>query len=258
MSETENTGMTDTGSAETSGSTASSNLPVDTIRDRAFAEMAKQDDASDWISEHRERKAEDAGDVKAEHPLRKQERLERIQRALDRARQEGTPIDVQPEEHTQPSGDRDAEIKRARLDAQFELRANSYIEKNPDFVDTVRGAFSVFPPSDHLQQAFLESPLGPELVHLFAQNPEAIDEINKLPPQVAARYIGAIEGRIMTERSTQAPAQTPQRRVSKAPPPQTQLKGGASPTKSVDQMSKGEDASALINHWRKQKAVGVR
>ena len=34
-----------------------------------------------------------------------------------------------------------------------------------------------------------------------------------------------------------------------------QVRGGASPSKSVNEMAKGEDVGDLIDHWRKQKAT---
>jgi hypothetical protein len=263
MSEIENTGATDTGSAD-SGSAASSPAPIpgaQNVKDKAFAEMAKSEDIGDWIKEERDRKAEDSGDASVDNPLRKQERLDRIRRALDRARQEGEPAPSgdESQHHVEPQAetyDRDAEIRRARVDAQFELRANQFMAKQPDFEHTVREVFSVIPPGEALKEAISESPLGPEVAYLFAQHPEAIEEINQLPPQVAARVFGIIEGRLAHERAAQQQTlRQPQRRASRAPTPMKQLSGGASPGKSLAEMSKGEDASAMIDHWRKQKAT---
>jgi hypothetical protein len=263
MSETETTGATDSGSAD-SGSAVSSSAPLpdaQNVKDKAFAEMAKSEDVGDWLKEDRDRKAEASGDNSVDNIHRKQERLERYRRALDRARQDGEPTssgDVS--QHLEPqdeTGDRDEEIRRARVDAQFELRAQEYMSRQPDFVETVRATFSVIPPSETLKDAISESPLGPELAHLFAQNPEALEEINNLPPHVASRYLGIIEGRIAHERSAQQqkPPQS-ERRVTRAPAPMKRLSGGAAPAKSVADMSKSEDVSGLIDHWRSKKRAG--
>jgi hypothetical protein len=256
MSETETTGATDTGSAETSGSSVPSNSNTQAVKERAFAEMAKADDSTDYIAERRDQEAEARGDEKVEQPHRKQERLERFRRALDRARQEGEPAaisEANASDHVpaEASADRDKAIEHARLDAQFELRANEFISRNPDFVSTVQETFALFPAGEHFKEAVLQSPLGPEILYEFARNPEAIEEINRLPPHVAARYIGVIEGRLAHER---AAGRQPQARVTKAPPPMRQVGGGAAPpAASLHSLAKKDNAGDYIRERNRQE-----
>jgi hypothetical protein len=245
MSETETTGVTDTGSAETSGSTAST--PSQAIKERAFAEMAKADDSSDYVAERRDQKAEARGDDSVETPHRKQERLDRYRRALERARQEGEPSNEPAEVASEPQADRDAEIKRVRADAQFELRANEYIKANPDFVQTVQEVFAVIPPNEVFQDAVRESPFGPEIVHMFAQHPDALEEFNALPPAKALRVMGALEGRIAHEKAAQASAGQGVRQQSKAPPPLRAISGGMSkPSQGLNDLAKKDDLTEYM------------
>ena len=255
MSETETTGMTDSGSADTSGSTA----PIEQLKDRAFHEMAKADDVSDYAAERRDREAEARGSDEAETPHRKQERLERFRRALDRARQEGEPSaaeanasDYAPEQ----TGDRDAEIRQARADAQFELRAHQFMQEAPDFEDMVRGAFSVFPPSQHLKAAILQSPIGPELAYEIAKEPEAISVLNNMPQAEAARLIGVIEGRLVHLRDERKRAEAAQanRRHSNAPPPMRIPSGSMSkPSSSLHDLAKKDDVSEYVAIRNRQR-----
>jgi hypothetical protein len=245
MSETETTGMTDAGSAETSGSAAST--PAQAIKEKAFAEMAKADDSSDYVAERRDQEAEARGDDSVESPYRKQERLDRYRRALERARQEGEPNTEPAELATEPQADRESEIRLARADAQFELRANEYIKTQPDFVQTVREVFSVIPPNQVFQDAVRESPFGPEIVHMFAQNPDAIEEFNALPQEKALRIVGAIEGRLAHERAAKGHVASPGRQQTKAPPPMRNPSGGtAKPASSLHELAQKDDVSDYV------------
>jgi hypothetical protein len=252
MSETETTGVTDTGSAETSGSTAST---PQAIKERAFAEMAKADDSSDYVAERRDQKAEARGDDSVETPHRKQERLDRYRRALERARQEGEPSNEAAEVASETGAvDREHDIQRVRADAQFELRANEYIKANPDFVQTVQEVFAVIPPNETFQDAVRESPFGPEIVHLFAQNPDALEEFNALPPAKALRVMGALEGRIAHEKAAKGNAAQAAARPSQAPPPLRAISGGMSkPSQGLHDLAKKDDLTEFVAIRRRQK-----
>jgi len=212
MSETEITGGTDSGSADTGSSSNTPDIPSG-MRDKAWDAIqrdpgdGKSEDVRDYVAEKTDRDAEERGDPEVNKPFRKQQRLERWQRALSRAQSEGQPTENASTENrtsdvAPPSEglSREDEIRSARAEAQFELRAQQFMEKAPDFEKAVSETFAVFPAGDALLMAVRDSPLGPELAYLFAQNPEAIDEINSLSPEVAARYLGVIEGRLAYER----------------------------------------------------------
>ena len=250
MSETEITGGTDSGSADTGSSSNTPDIPSG-MRDKAWDAIqrdpgdGKSEDVRDYVAEKTDRDAEERGDPEVNKPFRKQQRLERWQRALSRAQSEGQPTENASTENrtsdvAPPSEglNREDEIRSARAEAQFELRAQQFMEKTPDFERRVQETFAVFPAGDALLMAVRDSPHGPELAYLFAQHPEAIDEINSLSPEVAARYIGVIEGRLAHERhAAQQQTSQPQRRQTKAPPPLSRPSGGAAKPRSNDPSS---------------------
>jgi hypothetical protein len=265
MSETETTGAIDSGSADTSGSSVSiSNSPTKEVKDKALRSMAESDDASDYIAERRDQEAEARGGDGPEQPHRKQERLDRFRRALNRARQEGEPSASQPQitQAEQPSDvpDTEAAIRHARADAQFELRAREFMKKDSAFEATCKETFSLFPPAPHLYEAILHSAAGPQILYEFAKTPEAIEIVNNMSPADASRLIATVEGHIMAMEDMKAQsARIPQRRQTSAPPPMRTPSGGASkPATSLHDLARRDDVSDFIAERRRQEQAKAR
>jgi hypothetical protein len=115
---------------------------------------------------------------------------------------------------------------------------------------------SLYQPEQAIIDHLTESQFGPQIAERLYQNPEAISELNKLPPAEMRRLLSRLEGVIMAEQNFAA--QTGQavqpRRVSKAPPPFRSPSGGASPPSDAFQLAqRGEDVSDYVRFRRQQE-----
>lgn len=106
----------------------------------------------------------------------------------------------------------------------------------PDFEDIV--STSNVPMTDAMQQAIMESDIGPKLAYYLANNPEEADAIGKLSPIGSIRALGRIEERLSS--------QTPAVKTTSAPPPIKPSGARATVKKDPGQMSDAEYAK-----WRK-------
>lgn len=98
----------------------------------------------------------------------------------------------------------------------------------------------------HVQEELRDSEKGPLLAYQLAKNPQLAAELNAMSPRDAAREIGRLEAKTslpQPKKQTQAPA------------PLAAVKGGATPSKDIFELAKGEDASAFIDAERKRKAA---
>jgi hypothetical protein len=143
---------------------------------------------------------------------------------------------------------RDAEIE-ARADAATAMRERlagyherlaALKERIPDFDDTLRAAAGI-EVRDDVRDLILGSSKGPLLAYYLARNPDALDDINRLPPIEAARRIGNLEARIRGANPVSA---------TNAKAPVTPPRGGASAPRALDpeRMSHAE--------YRKARADG--
>ncbi len=119
---------------------------------------------------------------------------------------------------------RDAEAAlRDRL-AGYNARLDALKSRIPDFDQVLRetGRSEI---RNDVRDLILGSAKGPLIAYYLAKNPDALDDINRMPPAEAARRIGNLEARI---RGPGAPAAT----AAKAPvvPP----RGGASASRALD------------------------
>jgi hypothetical protein len=98
-----------------------------------------------------------------------------------------------------------------RTNAQYEMRVADFEKSAPDFRDTVTSVMSVFPPAEHIAQHLLESPVGPKLAYLFANNIDSIEEFNAMPPKEALKQLARAEGILMAQQAgQQQPGQSTQ------------------------------------------------
>lgn len=251
MSDTDVTGAS--GASESGGG----DTAQATIKDQALTAMAKSDDTTDYINERREREAEEAGTSEPETPQRKQARKERFQRALEAARSADVPGDASQHHNDgatseADSDDRQRELAQTRHAAQFEMRAADFERSTPDYRETIQATFTLFPPAEHVAEALLASPVGPQLSYLFANNIEAIDEINAMSPAQARVELAKVEGALIERMRTQGQAAAPPRRTTKAPRPLSTPRGGASPPRSVHDAAKSDDATDYVRMRRSQ------
>ena len=110
----------------------------------------------------------------------------------------------------------------------------------PDY-DTVLQAAKNVPVAPHIEGLILESDKSALIAYHLAKNPEKVDRLNAMPPVAAAREIGRLEARLSL------PSQN---KATSAPKPLSAVKGGASPTPKVNEMSMEEYAAMRSKGWR--------
>jgi len=118
-------------------------------------------------------------------------------------------------------------LETIRASAQHEMRVAEFAKQNPDYHDWVQAILPVFPPSEEVAGALLRSPYGPQLTYELANNIDALEKLNSLPPGQALHVLAKAEGILMATEQ-QRPPIPPPRKTTKAPAPMTQVKGGSS------------------------------
>jgi len=126
-------------------------------------------------------------------------------------------------------------VRAANWDARL-VEARAAI---PDFAEVVGSSEVVL--AKHVEDAMLDSDLGPQLAYHMAQHPELVDRLNGLSPAKAALEMGRLEV------SLAAPVVKP---MTKAPAPATPIRGG--PTTKVPLAT--ADMETFIAERRKQGA----
>lgn len=109
----------------------------------------------------------------------------------------------------------------------------------PDFEDVV--ASSDVPMTQPMQQAIMESDIGPKLAYYLASNPEEAERIAAMSPIGAIRTLGRIEERLATAK--------PEVKTTNAPAPIKPIGSRATVAKDPGKMSDAE-----YERWRKSAA----
>lgn len=110
--------------------------------------------------------------------------------------------------------DREAEGVRS----QWAARADATRAKFADYDDVLEAADTV-PVTATIQQALLESEVGPELAYMLAKAPAELARIAKLSPVGQAREIGKLEAKL-------SPSSQQKPKASTAPAPPKPVTGG--------------------------------
>jgi hypothetical protein len=108
----------------------------------------------------------------------------------------------------------------------------------PDFEEVL--ASSDVPMTTPMQQAIMESDIGPKLAYYLANNPDEAEKIAGMSPIGAIRTLGRIEERLATAK--------PAVKTTDAPPPIKAIGASSSVTKDPAKMSDAEFAA-----WRKNQ-----
>jgi hypothetical protein len=137
------------------------------------------------------------------------------------------------------------QLDRAEAVADLQERVDAISKSIPDFQPSLAELHKrVGNLSEAVIEEITESDKGELILYHLAKNPDLAASINKMSARDVAREIGRLE----------ASASLPNpRKQTSAPPPQTQLRGGAAPSKSEAELAKGENVSELINLWRSKK-----
>lgn len=121
--------------------------------------------------------------------------------------------------------------QHAQLREQWAARLQAATAEMPDFEDVV--ATADVPMSRVMEQAILESEVGPKMAYWLAQHPQEAVAISRLPPSKAFTQLGRIEERLLAGK----PAVP---KVTSAPPPVQPVSTRASVSKNPDEMSTEE------------------
>jgi hypothetical protein len=146
-------------------------------------------------------------------------------------------------------------IEQASNFARAQTRMETYFP-DPEVRRMIGETISLYQPEQAIIDHLTESQFGPQIVERLYQNPEAISELNKMPPAETRRLLSRLEGVIMAEQNFAA--QTGQavqpRRVTKAPPVMRTPSGGTNPPSDLHQLaSRGENAADYIRYRKQQE-----
>lgn len=134
--------------------------------------------------------------------------------------------------------ERAARERQTTLDS-WNKRVKDATVEIPDFEEVL--ADSDVPMTPVMQDAIMDSDIGPKLAYFLATNPDEAMRIASLSPIAAIRAIGRIEEKLVTPVA---------KKTTSAPPPITPVGGKASVKKDPGQMSDEEYAK-----WRKSAKV---
>jgi hypothetical protein len=234
----------------------SANEAVREVQDEIFNTIANNPDDSteDYVAERKDRDAVDRGETLS--PEREAARLERYMRAMEAAGDFDQAVETHQSEaqHESDLAHRDSAVAR---NTRHEMRVEQFERQRPDYRQVVQGVFSAIPMGDHVAEALIESGRSAELAYAIANkiaehpNPvAAMATINSMTPQELKIDLARIEGDLNAqERMARQPSQA--RRVTKAPPPMRQVRGGsASPSFDASTASMEEYAARRKSGWR--------
>lgn len=137
------------------------------------------------------------------------------------------------------------QLDRAEAFADLQERVDTIKKSIPDFEPSLAELHKrVGSLSEAVVEEITESDKGELILYHLSKNPDLAAAINRMSPRDVAREIGRLEA--------SASLPNPKKQTS-APPPHTQLKGGAAPSRSVAELAKGEDVTELLRVWREKK-----
>jgi hypothetical protein len=161
----------------------------------------------------------------------------------------------QEQDFQQQLAARDAEV---RAQAELNLRVEQFAAQNPGFHEAINDAAFMY--EDVNAPVFGDlvrrSPLAPEILYLMSKDVYSDNSLGILEqvqaaqsdPIAQARLVGALEQVIFVSRKG---GSAPMPRATKAPPPLSQVRGGATPPRDLHSLaSKGDDASDYIRARR--------
>lgn len=146
--------------------------------------------------------------------------------------------------------DREASQKTELADKQkqYAERADEFKESTPDFdevIDSYNGPLTAL-----MQQALLDSDIGPQVAYYLAQNPEEGEAMAEMGVLALGKAIGRIEAKLEVPTVDTMPKPAKELKTTKAPPPITPV-GKSSTNSAYDpHSSKGRDDHEDYMKWR--------
>lgn len=127
------------------------------------------------------------------------------------------------------------QYERQKVQTSWQQRVAEATAEMPDFEDVI--ASSEVPMTEPMQQAIMESDVGPKLAYYLANNPDEATKIAGMSPIGAIRALGRIEERLQAQ---------PVKKPTAAPEPIKPVGAKASVAKDPGKMTDAEYAK-----WRK-------
>jgi hypothetical protein len=157
------------------------------------------------------------------------------------------------EREQQQQQQREADERNARIQTWNERQEAAKAEID-DYEDVV-GAADV-PIRPYLQEAIVESEIGPRLAYHFAKNPAELERLNKLSPDSALRELGKLETKF--EKSSASSEPTPVEITKRATsPPVSRAPAPIEPIRSVSASQVSKDPAMLsFDDYRAQRKAG--
>jgi hypothetical protein len=170
--------------------------------------------------------------------------------AIEAARQQGR---EQQDFQTQLAA-RDEQI---RVQAELNLRIENFAAQNPDFHQAMEESSFMYEGVNApvFNELVRRSPLAPEIAYLMAKDVFSDNSLGILEqvqgaendPIQQARLVGALEQVIYVSRKG---GSAPMPRATKAPPPLSQVRGGANAPRDLHTLAKSESADDYIRARR--------
>lgn len=113
------------------------------------------------------------------------------------------------EREKRQAAEREATERKKTVDSWSKrLEEATASDDMPDFEDAI--ASSDVPMTQPMQQAIMESDIGPKLAYFLAKNPEEAIKIAEMSPIGAIRALGRLEERLETQKKSTVPTSAPE------------------------------------------------
>jgi hypothetical protein len=150
-----------------------------------------------------------------------------------------------------------ARDEQIRAQAELSLRIETFAAQNPDFHQAIDEAAFMYEGVNApvFQDLVRRSPLAPEILYLLSKDVFSDNSLGILEqvqgaandPIAQARLVGALEQVIYVSRKG---GSAPLPRATKAPPPLSQVRGGANPPRDLHSLAKSDSADDYIRARR--------
>jgi hypothetical protein len=149
--------------------------------------------------------------------------------------------------------DQEVKSKQEAVKREQETAYEAYVRKtaefktaNKDFDDAIAEMVEADVVTDAMQQAIVQSDMGPEVAYYLAKHPEEAERLSKLGFVAVNKAIGRIEERIEASKSSKPVVKT-----TNAPPPVKPISGANARATAIDPYS-GPTEFEAYKAWREK------
>jgi hypothetical protein len=124
--------------------------------------------------------------------------------------------------------------------------------KYPDYDQRVVG--NTQPVAPHVEEALLDSPVGPDLAYQLASDPDTLKLLNRLTPREVDRYLVRMEMAAMQGSTIPTPAPATVQAQTNVPPPAASPKSTGAPGAPRVRNGEGLTGEAYLKWYREEQA----